>query len=446
MTKKQPLEGEMSPDQETEICILGGILLDTDNISKVVQIIKPEYFSFTPYGKTYEVMMELNAKDGFDPAILRQELEKRGIDAGGGNAISDWMTFAGYAGKTTLHAKRLVEQWRSRKFEEACYNAIEKINSGENIDVVYGELRKIEDELSIKFVGKVFSTKEMLEENRSNNKYGVVSTGYSALNDYFGGGFEKGTVTIIGAGTSIGKSQFAICCMLRGYPEKPPVRCLYVVQEMSLGTVEDRMMSVVANTPQGACKKFRLNKANKANKVKKETVEKYYSNYSKHLNLLKEIPIHIHANGIVTAEEFRALVAKYHKDIDLVVLDYIQQCGASKPNQGSRERIDEISRTCKDLATNYNVAIVALAQLSRDGAKAGSQDGFGRPKLWHLKESGSIEQDADNVILLYREKKNNVAIETLEVEISKNRHGEIGRLYFYFDLTTGYITDKKEKK
>ncbi len=430
----------LSNNHETEICILGGILIDPNVITEVSETIKPEYFSYPVFGEVFKVMRELYDGDGLDPVILRHELENRKIEVGGGKAISDWTTIAVSAYQTVRHAERLVEQWQARSLEDACYSSLDKLFGTTRISDICESLSKRIDEIATRYTTMIPSAGRIVELNRNDITISPVNTGYEALNAYFGSGFDRGSVTIIGGSTSIGKSQFALNIISRACKAEEPVKCLYVVQEMNLQSIEDRIVSTLSGVPQGACRMLR------AGKAKKSTEENYAESYNIAVEEFSKLPLRVHANGTITANDFTYMVAKHHKDIDLVVLDYMQQCRASYSGQDSRERIDEISRTCKHLATKYNVAIIALAQLSRDGAKAGNQNDNGRPKLWHLKESSSIEQDADHVILLYREKAKNADSETLELDICKNRHGQTGRLNFIFDLITGIIYDPKENE
>ncbi len=434
---------ELSPKHETEICILGGILLKPDVIIEVRPIIKPCYFSVYVYQKTYEIILKLYDEGGFDEIILEQELRKNGIDVGGKNAISDWMTLAVTAYQTVPHAKKLVEQWKEREFEKTCYDSLEKLSGSDHINQIYEDHTQKISELAFQGFSRTMSAKEVVKHNRRANRLSPVNTGYKALNDYFGDGLDRGTVTIIGGSTSIGKSQMALNIIRKTCNNQASTRCLYIVQEMNPESVEDRLVSTISGIPQGVCKLLRL-KSDESNDRYKSITEKYSDDYNTAVKDFSNMQLYIHAEGTITAQEFRNIVAKYNKKVDLIVLDYLQQCRESRSGQEPRERIDEISRTCKHIATLHNVAVIALAQLSRDGAKAGNQNDNGRPKLWHLKESSSIEQDADHVILLYRKNAKQAESETIELDICKNRHGQTGRLNFIFNLNTGIIEDPME--
>ena len=434
---------KLNHNQETEACILGGIILDPSVIEQLKLIIKPQYFSIITWGKVYHIMLKIAETGKIDPIILRQELEKENIDYGNAEEISNWSSIAYTTRDTLHHARRLVTQWKYRQLEKLLYRSLDDLPQSENFDKLCQKITEEIANLSIAGSLKIPTAREIVALNRTGNNPRPVTTGYQAIDDYLGDGLDRGSVTIIAGGTSIGKSQLAINITKRAASQN--FHCLYIVQEMSQQVMEDRFVAIISGIPQKACKKLQFEKA------KKSTVKKYTEDNSKALTKFADLPLRIQAKGTITASEFEKFVIQYHKELDLVVLDYMQQCRASYSNQESKERVDEISRMCKHLATKYDIAIIALAQISREGSKASIISSNGRPQLHHLKESSSIEQDADNVILLHRERRKYAETEVLELDISKSRNGETGQLYFTFELESGIIHDpqninEKEEK
>ena len=427
---------KLNHNQETEASILGGIILDPSIIDQLRLIIKPQYFSVITWGKVYQIMLKIAETGIIDPIILRHELEKEKIDYGGTEAISDWSSIAYTTSDTLHHARRLVTQWQCRQLEKLLYSSLDNLQQTESVDEICQIITEEITNLSIAGSREIPTAREIIALNRAENNLPPVTTGYQALDDYFGDGLDRGSVTIIAGGTSIGKSQLAINITKRATSKG--IRCLYIVQEMSQQVMEDRFVAIISGVPQKACKKLQLEKA------KQSTVERYIEDNNKALDEFASLPLRIQAKGTITAREFEKFVMQYHRQLDLVVLDYMQQCRASYSNQESRKRVDEISRMCKHLAAKYNIAIIALAQISREGSKASMNSNNGRPQLHHLKESSSIEQDTDNVILLHRERRKYAETEVLELDISKSRNGETGQLYFTFELETGIIYDPQK--
>lgn len=382
--------------QETEASILGGIILDSSIIDKLKHIIKPEYFSVKPWGKVYQIMLKIAKEGRIDPLILRQELENKKINYVGIFAISDWSSIAYTTYDTLQHAKKMVNQWKYRRFEELLYSSLDNLSKTNDISEISQTIIEEINSLSTEQYNEIPSANEIVALNRELNNSQPITTGYQAIDDYLGGGIDRGSVLIIAGSTSIGKSQFAVNISLRTC--RSNIRCLYIIQEMNLQSMENQFISVISGIPQNTCRKLRVEKAMQS------TIENFETKYINALEKFKELPLRIRAKGTISTSKFERIISKYHNDFDLVILDYMQQCRASYQNQESRERVDEISRMCKHLAGKYDLAIIALAQVSREGSKTSINSKNGRPQLHHLKESSSIEQDADSVIILHRKR------------------------------------------
>ena len=272
------------------------------------------------------------------------------------------------------------------------------------------------------------------KDHASRKESRTWETGYFQLDKMMGGMIGETSFTVIAAGPSFGKTALALNLLRNANNLGVASKFLYVSMEMSGVELFDRMVSAMAGIQTQTVRRLRLGLA------PKELINKHKEAYDEAFVKLSDTGHIIKADGLVDINEVRSLVARHHGDIDGVVLDYLQQCKATKPGQKTIDRVGEASWNCKDLAVTYKKPVVALSQLSREGYKDGK-----KPELSHLKESGQLEQDADNVWLLWRKKEEGVASEDIEVNVAKQRGGAIGRFNLNFELGVGRISNLSAK-
>jgi replicative DNA helicase len=284
------------------------------------------------------------------------------------------------------------------------------------------------------------TTAEMLRQGleEAESMQGQIATGIGSIDFRLGGGLSPTSFTIIGASPSSGKSAFAINLMLNSMRGINPARCLFISMEMGSGEIADRMVAANGNFNLTAAKALRTNRAfdrfgqNSSDEL--EAIQKRFgSDFTHSMNQVAAMHHVIQCEGLITCAEFRSLVSLHKDECDFIVLDYIQQI---KPegNQKTLEKVNEISWTCKDIAMKYKKPVIALSQFNRGGYKDNV-----KPAMSDLRESGQLEQDADNIFLLWREKKPDLIKEDLEVNIAKNRSGPIGICNLTFELNKGRI-------
>ena len=240
--------------------------------------------------------------------------------------------------------------------------------------------------------------------------------------DTITGGLKEGELTVLAARTSIGKTSIALHMALQAAKllKKQEYVCFFSL-EMSANQLINRMISIEVNET--------IN-----NIIKKQDTELLHQGINQivFLNILVDNSGNMDLN--ILKKKISSICRKYK--MKCIYVDYLQLLRGSKVTENRTLEVTEISRTLKNIAKDFNVPIVALSQISRKVEDRQNK----RPQLADLRESGSIEQDADLVLLLYRENyykadSNN----DLEINVAKNRSGSTGKVTVPYQVNTGRI-------
>jgi replicative DNA helicase len=270
-----------------------------------------------------------------------------------------------------------------------------------------------------------------------------VATGYTDLDDWTGG-FQKSDLIILAARPSIGKTAFALNIALNvgaglrnRQVYKDRQRCVGVFSlEMSASQINMRLLSTLSEVPMHLMRSGKLGPRDR-------------TKMAQFARQLHGVPIYIDDTPGISVMELRAKarrLAALRPDLSLIIIDYLQlmRGGGHRGSDNRQQEIAEISRSLKALARELNVPIVALSQLSRLIEQRKGKNA--RPILSDLRESGAIEQDADMVMFLHREKhfdkkdgedgeekkKGDISAEAAELIIGKQRNGPIGTIDLVF--------------
>ena len=237
-----------------------------------------------------------------------------------------------------------------------------------------------------------------------------VSTGIPMLDRMLGGGLKGGKQVILAARPSVGKSSLAahFCLHLarHGYPTA------YLSQEMGKDELTERAVANVAGVELDSIIAGRMS-------------DDEWRRFSTGLDMLRDIPLFLDDQPALTLHDIAAKLRgmKRQHGIKLAAIDYIQLCAAGSKDADSRHhQIEALSRGLKTLAKQLDITILTLSQLNREVEKRAS----GRPILSDLKESGAIEEDADVVMLLSRLGERGGPMQTLVLDVAKNRQGRVG--------------------
>lgn len=430
------------PPQATELeeAVLGALMLEKDALSSVVDILKPASFYKDSHAAIYEAILTLfNDSQPVDLLTVTNQLRKDGTleVVGGAYAVTNLTTKVNSAANVEYHARIITEMAIKRELirvaGEIHHEAYEDTTDVfELLDKTEGSLFDIsEQNIRRNYQDmKSIMTEALSElEARKKHKDGLtgVPTGFSAL-DRVTSGWQKSDLIIIAARPGMGKTAFVVSAMRNAAVDFHKPVAIFSLEMASVQLV-NRLISAEAEL--------------ESEKIKKGNLADYEWQQLLHkTNKITNAPIFIDDTPALTILELRAKCRrlKSQHDVQLIIIDYLQLMSgeSSRGGNGNREQeIASISRALKGLAKELNVPVIALSQLSRAVETRG---GDKRPQLSDLRESGSIEQDADIVMFLYRpeyygitEDENGMPTTgTGEVIIAKHRNGSLENVQLKF--------------
>ena len=433
---------------EAEQSVLGSILIDGDAILKVGDFLKPADFYRAQHADVYEAMLALHGqREPIDLVTLGDELRRRErLDGVGG---AGYLTTLMNAVPTAVHVEhygRIVERKAVLRnligaagkiaavgYEEA-NDAEAAIDRAESILFEISQ-RRTEggfDSLST-LLGQAYDRLEYLHDHRG--QILGVPTGLSQL-DALLGGFQPSDLVILAARPSVGKTSLALNVAQHAAVRENRKVALFSL-EMSKEQLALRLLSAESGiNPRPLQTGF--------------VDETDWSKIAQVMNSMAAAPMWIDDSPALSVMELRTkarrLEAEQH-GLDLVIVDYLQLMQASSPSRDANrvQEVSEISRGLKQLARELKVPVLALSQLSRGVEQRGTAE----PRLSDLRESGSIEQDSDVVIFLYRAEDQNpdAEVELIKAKVAKHRNGPIGEvpLQFRKNNTRFYTVSAREE-
>src|ERR1700744_281387 len=433
--------GKLPPQAvDLEEAVLGALMLEKDALSSVIDILNPEVFYKDNHQKIFTAIRYLFEKTSpvdilTVTAQLRQQGELEMI--GGAYYITELTNRVASAANIEFHSRIIIQKFIQRELirisTEVINNAYEDttdvldlLDKAEKnlFDIAQNNLRRDSrtmDDLLHETLKEIESLKD-----KKDGLTGVAS-GFTDL-DRMTSGWQRSDLVIIAARPAMGKTAFVLSCARNAAVdfEKPVV---VFSLEMSSVQLVNRLISGETEIEQ--------------EKIRKGTLEEWeWAQIHSKIGRLEQAPLIIDDTPALNIFEFRAKCRrlKSQHDIQLIIIDYLQLMqGKGDGKGGNREQeIGSISRALKSVAKELNVPVIALSQLSR--AVESRPGGSKRPMLSDLRESGSIEQDADMVLFLYRPEyygldvdEDNMPTQGVgEVIIAKHRNGETGRVRLKF--------------
>lgn len=426
-------------DTEAEKSVLGALLIDKDAIVKVVEFLKPKHF----YDETHKIIFQAikNLYEKRKPAdfiTLQGELKKMKEleNVGGVTYLTELVNAVPTAANIEHYASLIRDDYVKRAllsasadigslvFEE--HDVENLLDRSEQLLFSISQDREHQDFVPVKETLEV--TFERLDElSKTRGALRGVSTGLKSL-DRMLSGLQKEQLIILAARPSVGKSSMAVNIAQHAATRDNIGVALFSL-EMGRESIVDRMISA-----QGDIDNWRITTGN----LEEEDFEKY----SMAAGELAEAPIFIDDMPGQSVLEMRTKARRLQleNDIGLIIVDYLQLVKA--PQAESRvQEVSRISQALKNLARELKVPVLALSQLSRAIEQRG---GDKRPQLSDLRDSGSIEQDADVVMFLYRPEEEDR--ENMQLLISKHRNGPTGEvpLFFKADRTRFFEADFRD--
>lgn len=424
---------------EAEISVLGAMLIDGDAVAKAMEIVDDSMFYREANRRIYRVMARLFERGQVvDPVTLSEELKKTDeLESVGGMAyLAELLDAVPTAANIEYHARIVRERALLRRLIDASTQIIRSAyDMGEKtVDQVLDEaeqrifqVAQSHDREGFVWIKQIlYPTFEEIEKLQA-AKGGLtgVPTGFPDL-DSLTGGLQRGDLVILAARPSMGKTSLAIGMALHAAISHQVATAVFSL-EMSKEQIVQRMLCHEALVDLGKLRRGMLD-------------DDDYVRLAQAAGHLNTAPIWIDESGSLSNLEMRAKARRLkadHRNLGLIIVDYIQLMHAAGKAENRQQEVSEISRGLKALAKELDVPIIALSQLSR----APEQRADHRPQLSDLRESGSIEQDADVVLFLYRPERylasREEAIEQgvaglAELIIAKQRNGPTGMVPLFF--------------
>lgn len=445
-------DGHTPPqDIEAEKSLLGAIMLDENVLPEIITVISPNDF----YDKNHQVIFEAmrNLYDSHRPIdllTLTDELKslKKLKSIGGAAYLTELSNFVLAASHAKAYADIVRKAATQRKLIKAGTEIVNKAyEDGAQIDELIGkaeqELFAVSDKVvrsDYRPMGDLLSDAFERIETLQKDKGALrgLKTGFRDI-DKKTAGFQKGDLIIVGARPAMGKTTFAqnLAYNIANINNKG---VLFFSMEMAANEIIERMISDVSGV-----NNWKIRTGNVS--------DEEFAKIGDAMAEMEQLPIYIDDTSSMNIMELRnkARRAMHDHEIGIIIVDYLQLIAGSDRYAGNRvQEVTEISRGLKILARELDIPVIALAQLSRNVTGRDNP----RPVLSDLRESGSIEQDADLVMFIHRPdyyKQNDDNFEPTnitEILIAKHRHGEVGKveLYFHPELLRFMSLDKTREE
>jgi replicative DNA helicase len=436
--------GRVPPQaMDVEKSVLGAMLIEREAIPQAIEVLPPEAFYANKHQKIYAAILSLFERGNpVDLVTLTEELKRRDQleDVGGSYYLTELTTQVASAANVEYHARIIAEKSLLRKMIETMTTIVGKAydssaDAFELLDEAESQIFQISDSQLRKAAAPmnevVKDTFEHLEQIHG-QEGGItgIPSGFPKLDDLTSG-WQPSDLIIIAARPSMGKTAFSLACAQNAatHPERSTGVAVFSL-EMGAQQLAQRMLTSEARVDAHKARTGRMN-------------DEDWQHLARAAGKLSEASIFIDDTPGLSVLELRAKCRrlKAEHDIGLVVVDYLQLMQASGANLRSganrEQEIAHISRSLKGLAKELNLPVLALSQLNRAVENRG---GDKRPQLSDLRESGSIEQDADVVAFIYRAERYGITVDEqgnstegiAEIIIEKQRNGPIGSVELAF--------------
>ena len=443
---------------EAEEAVLGSILLEQDSIISVMEFLVPDDFYRVAHQLIFAAMIELNQNsEAIDPITVSEKLrQKNQIDNVGGEAgIIELLDKVPTAANVEFYTQIVLEKSTRRKLIKTSTNIVK--NAYQEDETIANVLDTAERDILSVSEGRnkagfipirdvLHDAYESLEERSKNNgEVTGIATGYIGL-DRMTSGLHADELIILAARPSVGKTAFVLNIAKNVAVNLNETVAIFSL-EMGAESLVERIICSHASINAGHLKTGKL-------------TDEEYTQYFVATGVLAEAPIYIDDTPGIRVSEIRAKCRRLKQErnnLGLVVIDYLQLIEGNG-KESRQQEVSEISRNLKKLAKELKVPVIALSQLSRGVEQRQDK----RPIMSDIRETGSIEQDADIVAFLYRDDyyrqepdENGHVPEvapnsTIEVIIEKNRSGPRGTVELNFmkefNKFTNLVPDEIEQR
>ena len=415
---------------DAEQAVLGALLKDPDCLPTVSDMLKIDHLYLPQHKAIYTAILNIDTMGGrIDPLVVLEELKKEGVydDIGGKTYLMKIADAVPSTKNVESYIKIIIDKFYLRTLMLTAREILEKTSDGTEspdhllnlaeqkiYDIRRGKNVSGPAKVSDIIMSDVFERLKKLgsADPQEKEKYIGIPTGFSYLDKVLGGGFHRSDFIVIGARPAMGKTSFALN-VARNIAMKNR-KVLFFSLEMSKEQLAQRIISTEARII--------------SNKLRTgDITDSDWEKLGLALQNLVNCELYFDDQANINVNEMKARALRM-KDVDCIVIDYLQLMSGTKRSENRVNEVSEITRGLKMMAKDLNIPVVTCSQLSRGVAKNSNDH---RPQMTDLRESGTIEQDADIVLMLHREDyyKNNEedsdteSANIAEVIVGKNRHG-----------------------
>lgn len=438
---------------EAEEAVIGSLLIDGEALTRVAAVLKADDFALQRTKAAFQACQILFEQHrAINQVTVADQLNQRGLLESVGGA--DWLTDLIIKVPTSAHIEHYARIVHRDAMMRRLIDAAEQIRGigyegGPDVEDVLTKaedmllkLRTVDEGREMVLLKQVLDQyleeKRELDQRRPDAPH-IVPTGFFDLDKLFGGGLQRSDLVILAARPALGKSSLAL--NIAHNAAKKGAHVAIFTLEMSREQLADRLISSLTKVDSN---RLRMMRQGQVGEVDEDTLMHA-------IGELSDLPIWIDDTSSPTAGEIRSKARRLYMErgLDLIIVDYMQlltseRSGGFSGNTNRVQEMSEISRVLKGLARDLDVPVVSLSQLSRAPERPPR-----RPLLADLRESGSIEQDADIVMFIYREDKTLTEEEwerlhpsepfprgVTELIVSKHRHGATKTINLFFDEST----------
>ena len=432
--------GRMPYALEAEQAVLGAVLIDPKCLNEIAVQMKTDYFYIPQHKEIYSAMASMfELSQTIDFVSLLEKLKKDGVydEAGGKAYLTSLVQMVPSSANVLTHVAIIRERYYARSLMNAAHTIIKDVNentldSGKLLDSAEQRIYEIRQGREISGLTHIKSVIEnetydrlaKMTDPETRGDYIGIPCGIGAL-DKMITGLNKSDLIILGARPGMGKTSFALNIVRNVAVGAGKTVCFFSL-EMSRDQLAQRMLSSEAGIKSEKLRTGELDDAE-------------WTRLAQAGENLSKANIYFDETSTITVPEMKAKLRRMKPAPDLVVIDYLGLMKSARNIDNRVQEVSEITRNLKIMAKELKVPVIACAQLSRGTEAKGKSH---KPALSDLRDSGSIEQDADIVLFLYRETyydnektddEDRGDPNKAECIVAKNRHGEIGTVDLYWD-------------
>lgn len=420
---------------DAERSLIASIMLDSDNVDEVTPIVSEESFYGDAHQLIFAACVDLHRRGKrIDPLIVGEHLQSLSQlgEIGGYDYLTDLVEFVPHSAHAVYYAEIVREHWAHRKVIYACSGALRTAyepssDVREIVSSVHRELTQLDDELA----GRDRHSSAMADllidvarEIETGTSHGL-RTGFHGLDDITNG-LRPGNLVVLAARPSCGKT--AMCANIAKNVARSGKRVLLFSVEQKATELAQRLLCAEARMPMHKLRGDILTETERATVMEA-------------CNSLSLLPLDIEDSNGWTVPQMAAC-ARIHarqKPVDLIIVDYLQIVSPDRQRDPREQQVAQMSRDLKRLGNDVDCPVLVLAQLNREIEKAGAR----KPRLSDLRESGSIEQNADQVWFIHRPADFDPSLDPTEsyVIVAKNRNGRRGEAPMYWTAETMEFVD-----